>query len=56
MVSEVAETLKVDGHTSDNIYHEDFTLAAKPEPIWKSILFEGNVPGIMQLHIILIYL
>jgi len=55
MVAEVAQTLKEDGHKSSNIYHEDFTLANKPDPLYRSILFEGNIPGLELFHKILIY-
>lgn len=55
MVAQVAKTLKEDGHTSSNIYHEDFTLAAKPIPLWKSIFFEWNLPGVTYINNILIY-
>ena len=55
MVSQVAATLKSDGHTSDNIYHEDFTLASKPTPLWKSILLDWNIPWIASFQNICIY-
>lgn len=56
MVEQVAKTLKADGHSPQNIFHEDFTLASKPIPIWKSMLFEGNVPGIALFNNFCIYL
>lgn len=56
MVHSVVNKIIDSGHNEANIFHEDFTLAAKPNPIWKSILFEGNLPWIMHLHKILIYL
>lgn len=56
MVSQVVRTLINEGHKSDNMYHENFTLAGKPISIWKSILFDGNIPGLKLFHKILIYL
>lgn len=56
MVAQVARTLKDDGHKSENIYHEDFTLASKPDPLYKSIFFDGAIPGLEFFHKILIYL
>lgn len=55
MVDQVAKTLKEDGHKSSNIYHEDFTLASKPDPLWKTIFFEGNLPWVTLLNQICIY-
>lgn len=55
MVREVVKTLTDDGHSSDHIYHEDFTLASKPDPLWKSIFFDGNIPGLEIFHKILIF-
>ena len=56
MVHSVVDTLKVDGHKADKIYHEDFTLAAKPKALWKSMLFDGNLPGVLTLEKILVFL
>lgn len=55
MVHQVRDTLTQDGHTTNSIYHEDFTLAHKPLPLIKSIFFEGEVPGLETFHKILIY-
>lgn len=55
MVHDVRETLKTDGHNKDKIFHEDFTLAHKPEALWKSIFFSGNIPWLEPFHKLLIY-
>lgn len=55
MVHDTIKHLSENGHFREKIYHEDFTLATKPDPLWKIFLFEGNIPGINMLQNILIY-
>jgi len=56
MVTSVCSGLKEQWHREENIFHENFTLATKPEPLWKIFLFEGKIPGIQLLQNILIYI
>jgi len=56
MVRDVSNILHSDGQSPENIYHEDFILASKPLPIYKSILFEWNLPWVILLNNIFIYL
>ena len=55
MAHEVVAILHGAGHFHEKIFHEDFTLAAKPLPLYQSILFEGNLPGIQALQKLLVY-
>jgi len=56
MVHSVVGMLFDTWHKKENIFHEDFTLASKPDPIWKSILYDGNMPWVTLVNNILIYL
>ena len=56
MVHSVVTFLKENDHKVDKIYHEDFTLAAKPQTLWKSMMYDGNMPGVLTLERLLVVL
>jgi DMSO/TMAO reductase YedYZ heme-binding membrane subunit len=56
MVHDTINHLSENGHFREKMYHEDFTLSTKPSWILKTIFFEGNLPGILTLQKILIFL